>query len=570
MIRSIQQGMQAGILGLVLVLAACSPAEIAPVAPAGVIPVGDPSAQVARSPRGVVASASVLATEVGARVLAEGGNAVDAAVATAFALAVVEPSMSGLGGRASILIRTPEGEVHGIDGLNQVPSGYREGSGADPRYERAAIPGVPAALGRALEEHGSWPLPRVMDGAIRLAGEGFRLPAAEAGRWAGAAAELRGQPAALGSFLHPDGTPRSPGERVTQPLLARTLRGIAQEGVQLFYRGWIADSIHADMVRNGAFITGEELAAYQALTAIPATGGYRGHHLHSNFRPAAGHAVIQALQTLEAVGELPPTAGEAAWGALVGQAMHGALEDRNQRRGTEPESARLLTSPEHAATRAEGIVRPGSTTAHPDGRGALRESFPQAAAFSPGVLVGAPSDREATTHLSVADADGWVVALTQSLGPSMGTRLVAPGLGFLFATRLGSEPGSRPSSTIAPTLVVRPDGRPLMALGGAGDARIVSAVIQVVSRVLDHGMSLEEAVAAPRIHPDGPLALRLESGPLGSWAPAERERLAASGFTIEDSPSSFFGRVHAVALEEGGVLGVAEPRWNGGAAGPLR
>jgi gamma-glutamyltranspeptidase/glutathione hydrolase len=152
----------------------------------------------------------------------------------------------------------------------------------------------------------------------------------------------------------------------------------------------------------------------------------------------------------------------------------------------------------------------------------------------------------------------------------MGTRLVAPGLGFIFEKRLGETPGSLPASTISPTIVVPPDGRPVFALGGAGDSRIISAVIQVISRVVDQGLTLPEAVAAPRVHPDAERTLRIEEGPVASWTATDRERLAAWGYTLVPAPSGFFGRVHAVKLgtRTSDALGVAEPRWTGAASGP--
>lgn len=557
--------------------------------------ISDPTLQTVRSAGGVVASASVFATEAGARILAEGGNAVDAAVAAAFALAVTEPSMSGLGGRASIVVRTPDGRVHGIDGLNQVPRGYRPDV-APPGYDRAAVPGVPAALGRLHREHGSLPLERVLAPAIRLAEEGFVLPEPEADRFASAADDLREIGAgARGTYLLDDGSSPEAGTLFRQPYLAAVLRAIGQEGVDVFYRGWIADSIDADMRRAGGFVTREELAAYEALPALPVQGTYRGYGVVSNFRPASGHSVIEALHILEALDpagtELSDRGpdGEARWAALVGQAMGLAIADRNREGSSEEEVARLLTSVPFARERARDVVVPPRTGAGapdhdaseaaasdrgarlpPDARLAARPARGPTREPRPGTLVTAPTDREATTHLSAADGAGMVVALTQSLGPSMGTRLVAPGLGFLYATRLGTEPGSRPSSTIAPTILLDHRDAPVLALGGAGDARIISAVIQVLSRVVDRGMTLEEAVAAPRVHPDGPLTLRIEDGPLAGWPNSVRERLESWDLSLVPSPSGYFGRVHAVAplALDGSVLGVAEPRWNGGAAGP--
>ena len=348
------------IAALVLVLAsACAAAPVRPVPPAPGSPaaITPPAAQQAHGEHGVVASATPWATEVGATVLAEGGNAVDAAVATAFALAVTEPSMSGLGGRASLIIRTPDGALHGIDGLNQVPRAYKANSGLPPGYERAAIPGMPAALARALSEHGTWTLARVLAPAIRLAEEGIVLREAEAGRWAAAAPELIKYPAARGTYLKADGSPWRAGDRVTNALLARTMQTLAAEGIESFYRGSIAAAIDADMRRQGGFILREDLAAYEALAAIPARGTYRGFQIASNFRPAAGHAVIQALQSMEDLA-VPGPHEPARWAAVVGQAMHYALADRGLRAGTEEESAQRLTSLAHARDRAKNIVIP--------------------------------------------------------------------------------------------------------------------------------------------------------------------------------------------------------------------
>lgn len=544
---------------------AAAPARPASPAPGSTALVTPPSAQQARSENGVVASATPWATDAGATVLAHGGNAVDAAVAIAFTLAVTEPSMSGLGGRASLIIRTPDGALHGIDGLNQVPRGYKANSGLPPGYERAAIPGMPAALARALSEHGTWTLARVLAPAIRLAEEGFILGGAEAGRWAAAAPELNKYPAARGTYLKPDGSVWRAGDLVTNPLLATTMRTLAAEGVESFYRGSIAAAIDADMRRQGGFILREDLAGYEALTAIPARGTYRGYQIASNFRPAAGHAVIQALQSMEGLA-VPGPHDPARWAAVIGQAMHYALTDRGRRSGTEEESAALLTSIAHARDRAKNIVMPDADP-RPLGRWTDTPIVPWT--IPPGTLVSAASDREATTHLSTVDREGRLVAWTQSLGPAMGTGLVAPDLGFLYATRLGTAPGSRPASTIAPTIVSPPNGAPPFALGGAGDARIISAVTQVISRVVDHRMSLADAVAAPRVHPDEPKVLRIEEGPVARWSADDRARLERWGFTLVSAPSGFFGRVHAVWLGTPS-LGVAEPRWTGGTAGPTR
>ncbi len=521
----------------------------------GCVRTTDPASQLVTSPAGAVAAASRHATAAGAQVLAEGGNAADAAVTAAFVLAVTEPSMSGLGGRASIVVRTPGGRIEGIDGLNQVPAGWRPGG--EPGYERAAVPGVPAALSTLLADHGTWSLERVLQPAIRLADEGFPLEEDEAARFAAAAEDLRLHPGSAACYLRPDGSPYEAGDRFAQPDLAATLRTMAEEGIDAFYHGRIAERIAEDMRERGGFITREDLADYRALPAIQVRGTYRGVGLVSNFRPASGHAVIQALQMMDTF-DPADFEGPAEWAAVTAGAMRIAISDRRRTFGDEDTSALQLTSTAWARERAAGIQLPGE------------EEEPPAAVIPAGEHTLFEPDEDHTTHLSVMDASGYAVALTQSLGPSMGTRLVTPGLGFLYATRLGSEPGSRPSSTISPTLLLDPEGTPLLAVGCAGDDRIITAIVQVISSLADRGRTLEEAVAAPRVHPGGGRRLLVELGDPIAWEDEHLARLATFGFDLEPTPSSAFGRVHAVRYDPISRIftGVAEPRWDGGAAAP--
>jgi gamma-glutamyltranspeptidase/glutathione hydrolase len=448
--------------------------------------------------------------------------------------------------------------VYGIDGLNQVPRSFRDG--APPGYATAAIPGVPAAIVHAVEKYGSWPLARIMEPAIRLAEEGFALTPLEATRFAAAADELRTFEGSRRYFLKPDGSTYAPGERFIQKDLGRTLRGIAEGGARAFYRGWIADSIHADMVRHGGFITRDELAGYEALPAILVRGSYRGHDIVSNYDPAAGHVVIEALHIMEhfELGKLP----SAEYASIVGQSMQLALTDRSRGTGSREERARQLTSKEHAAERAKEVEVPGPGARVPAGDAG--EGEPEPWWLRP--------DQDNTTHFSVVDSNRMAVSLTQSLGPVLGTRLASPGVGFLYATRLGSVPGSRPGSTISPTIVTDPAGRLLYVLGGAGDSRIISAVIQTLSRAIDQQLPLESAVGAPRVHPTGETMLRVERDPRRGWTDAEMDRLKALGFTVETSPSSYYGRVHAIVVdhETRRLIGVAEPRGLGSASGPVR
>jgi gamma-glutamyltranspeptidase / glutathione hydrolase len=511
--------------------------------------VTDPVQKLVRSSDGVVATAHPLAAAAGARILAQGGNAVDAAVAAGFALAVVEPTMSGLGGRASMVLRLPSGEIVAIDGLNQVPAGYRAQTGIPDGYDRAAVPGLPAALLHALERYGTMSRQQVLAAAILFAEDGFPLSRDQAAFIAGAADDLRAYPASARYFLKPDGSTYRAGERFVQRDLARTLRALAEHGAAGLYGGWVADSIDADMARHGGFITREALAAYEALPAITVRGSYRGHEVVSAFRPSAGHTVIQALHMLETL-DVPPVQG-AEWASLVGQAMQLALQDRSRTFGDEAESARVLTSREHAAERAREISPTGPSGRLPGLQDAVGYQGP---------------DRENTTHLSTADRFGGFVALTQSLGPSLGTRLAASGTGIVYATRLGAVPGSRPGSTISPTVVLR-DGQVRFVLGGAGDNRIITAVIQTLSRAIDHDMTLADAMAAPRVHPVSATELRLEEG---RWDDVSRRRLQSFGFELTTGTPTWFGRVHAVEVMGAEFVGIAEPRGFGGAAAPRR
>src|SRR5687767_4215042 len=244
-----------GVLLVALVLGACSFAPV-PRAPAG-LEQSQP-AQIARSAHGMVVSGSPLASRVGATVLEQGGNAVDAAVATAFALSVVEPTMSGIGGRTQLLIRTANGEFAGIDGTTEVPVAYPYGAvGADEAaygYTTIAIPGTVAALAAALARYGTLPLARVLEPAIALAEDGFVLPAAEAARIAGVAARLGDFAGSRQYSLRPDGTPYGAGDRLVQRDLGRTLRTIARDGPNGFYRGDVAQRIASDITRHGGWL----------------------------------------------------------------------------------------------------------------------------------------------------------------------------------------------------------------------------------------------------------------------------------------------------------------------------
>lgn len=553
-------------LGAILVvgLLACQPSEEDGAGSAGAEAAAPP--QVARSTEGMVVAAQPLATRAGVQMLERGGNAADAAAATAFALGVVEPSMSGLGGRTQILVRTPEGQLHGIDATTQAPESYDPDTAEQASYGYATvgIPGTVAGLTKLLSDHGSLPLATVIQPAIEYAEEGYELLPGEAERQQRAADRLVEFEGSRAYFLEADSTAREAGELFVQEDLARTLRAIAEGGADAFYRGAIADSIAADMQAKGGHLTREALASYEARDVEVVRGSYRGYELAGNWIPSYGAITVEILHILETfpMDELD----EVQWGAVVDQAIRAAYRDRGDQESRE--DAERLTSKEWARQRAGDVVVPEAEPA----------PATSAAGAAPALATApAPAEWSApghTTHLSTADSAGMAVALTQSLGPAMGSKVVAPGLGFVYAATLGGylgrlEGGERASSHISPFMALR-DGRPAFVLGAAGGSRIPSAVVQVLSRAVDRGMDFPEAMAAPRVHPDGDTIV-VEATDDPGWSADQIETLRAMGFPVTPVERvGAFGRIHGIryhpATDE--WQGVADPDWEGSAAAP--
>lgn len=541
-----------------------------------------PAAKDLRSAEGVISAAHPLASQAGAQMLARGGNAVDAAVAAAFVLSVVEPTMSGLGGRAQILIRLPDGRHVGIDGTTQAPATYDPDTAPQASYGYATVgvPGVPAALLRALEEYGTLDRETVMAPAIRIATEGFEVLPLEAERLASALERIREFEGTSAAFLNAAGTTFVAGERWTQPDLAGVLRAIAEGGHDAFYRGPIAERMAADIQAHGGAVTMESLAAYEAVDTEIVTGSYRGHDLVGMWVPSYGAITIEVLHLLETLDVA--AMDEAEWALAVAEAIRVGYLDRSEQ-GTAADAARL-TSKAWARERAERM-RIGAGVGvggGPDGAAGAApwEAEWQAPREMPWEPLWEAVPDGHTTHLTTADRDGMVVSLTQSIGPTMGSVVATPGLGFLYAATLGGylgrmEPGERARSHISP-FMVESDGEPFLAMGGAGGSRIPTAIVAVVSRVIDHGLGLPEALQAPRVVPAAfgestPLAVSLEvSTGMGFDAPA-LAALRAMGVEVgEVARAGAFGRIHAVRWhpETGEWEGAADPDWEGVAAAP--
>lgn len=524
--------------------------------------------QDAFSRAGMVVTAHPVATRVASEILRAGGNAADAAVAAAFAVAIVEPSMNGIGGRNQILIRTAEGKTSGIDATTEVPSSYDplKALPALVGYPTIGVPGALAGLAFLHEKYGTTKWNVLLAPSIRLAESGFILLPGEAARQAAAADTVRDFPGSQEVFLDDAGQPFEAGDTFTQHDYARSLRRIARHGPSAFYEGRIARKMARDISSHGGWVDRASLAAYEARPAEIVRGSYRGFDLVGLGSPAAGMVAIVALQILETfpMAELDPP----SWAIVVAEAIRLAFEDFDEFDGR-PETLKRTLSKQHAQTRAAEIVlaRPPVAVAH-----ARAGELPAAESLAGQDRLMEPHGEGHTTHLTIVDGQGMAVAITQTLGLSLGSKVATPGLGFLYATTMGGYlgdvlPGQRAVSSISPFLVER-DGKPLMVLGAAGGRRIPSAVVQAICRHLDQGLELPRSLAAPRVHPGSEGTILLETAP-GGWDAATIEAIGVQGYLTEEIPrAGVFGRVHGVLVQGDGIVGAADPDWEGSAEAP--
>ncbi len=510
--------------------------------------------KVRQSANGLVVSGHPLATKAGVEMLSRGGNAVDAAVAAAFSLAVVEPSMSGIGGRTQILIYSPETGFHGIDGTTAAPSDYDYENAPKKRYgyPSIGIPGVVKGLTKALNEHGSLSRMVVMNPAIETAEKGHPLISGEAIRMALVNKQLNEFAGSRRHFLNPDGSPLVPGQWFVQKDLAKVLRAVAMEGPDVFYRGWIAETLVADNKAKGGVLSMKALGEYEAMDSHIVKGNYRGHDLTALWMPAFGAITIEALQILESLSN--DLTNNQDWGENVYHAIEAAYLDRRKQKSLA--DADRLTSRDWAEKRAADV--------HNDQASVNWSNLPESYT--------APMGH--TTHLTVVDKNGMIVSLTQTVGTIMGSKVATPGFGFVYAQTLGGylgevKGGDRAPSHISP-IIISNDGQPILALGAAGGSRIPSSIVAVISRVIDQNHTLEKAMALPRVQPtaDG---VDIEFTGENGFNAADSTYFASMGHavTVQRKPARF-GRVHAVMKNRKGDswTGVADPDWEGSAGSP--
>ena len=560
-------------LSLILIFSACSPNTKEPEV--------DNNPKTESSSLGMIAAAQPLATEAGKKMLEAGGNA---AIATGFMISVVEPTMNSIGGRSLVFLRTPDGKYVGYNGMTEIPASFvSPEEPATKGYGTIATPGVVANLIRLYQEYGTLPLETIMAPAIAAAENGFEVLPGEARRHQSGFKAFKDNPGFKAQMLKEDSITYKAGEILKQPDLAETLKRIAATGGKDFYEGETAEKIAADMEVNGGFVSLDDLKNYKALDARYVTTNYRGYDIHTMPAPAGGGLIVKTLNILENFDMAAMT--DAQWAAVVNQALSHAVESMGY--DYKEEDIDFVQSREWAKEKAGTIIVPDASQAslHDFDLSDHKQLLASNTDWT-GNTWGPESHH--TTHFVTADCNNMVVSITQTVGPLFGSKVITKGLGFVYASTMGAylsasdqSPGSRPRTTIAPTVVTK-DGEVVMTLGAAGGLRILSGIVQVISRSIDQGMSLEQAVAAPRIHPhrgnmvDGKrtfdrMRFSAEFTPENGWSAADSAFWAGAGFNVEQIERyGAFSRVHAISKDpETGVwTGMADLDWEGTADAP--
>jgi gamma-glutamyltranspeptidase/glutathione hydrolase len=548
------------------------------VVPAAAYAAGPPPV---RGEHGVVASRTKLASQVGIDIMRKGGNAIDAAVATGFALAVTWPSAGNIGGGGFMVIRLADGTVVTNDHREVAPAAatrtmYQDEQGevidglSTDSHLAAGVPGTVDGLLSVLERHGTKSRKEVLVPAIRLAREGFRLSSWHASSFREVVAEMQDYPASVAKFTKDDGKGYEAGDLFRQPELAETLQRIAEKGRAGFYQGKTADALVAEMERGGGLITHQDLESYESIWREPVKGRYRGDTIWTMPPPSSGVLIIEILNMLEPFDVGTLGFGSAALVHRMIEAERRAYADRATHLGDpafHDVPIDMLTSERYARMRMKSFDPKRATDSDDVGAGSW------------------PKESRQTTHVSTLDAAGNAVAYTTTLNFGYGSRIVVPGAGFLLNNEMddfsakpgvpnaygliGGEanaiaPGKRMLSSMSPTIVTR-DGKPLLVTGSPGGSTIITTTLQVIMNVVDHGMSLSNAVGVPRFHhqwkPD-----RVVYEPYG-LSPDTRAILEKMGHKL--APWTFgrgIGEANSAMRTEDGLYGMADPRVNGAAA----
>ena len=506
---------------LVLVLALSAPATVLGT-----------GAQPVRARQGMVASQNFMASQVGIEVLWAGGNAVDAAVATAFTLAVTHPTAGNIGGGGFLLYRPASGDPVAYDFREMAPAGstptmFLTAGAYDAKKHHEShlsvgVPGTVAGLHMAWRAHGKLPWRRLLDPAIAMARDGIVVTPGLSRSLRRVLPAMKPYPASVAAFTR-KGVPYEAGDLLQQTDLAEALERIAEKGPAGFYEGKTAELIETEMKRGGGLITREDLKAYRPIKRVPLHGRYRGYDVWA-MPPisSGGTALLEMLNVLEGYDLKAKGFGSADTVHLMAETMRRAYADR----------ARYLGDPE--ANPAMPIARLVSTDYARQVRSTIDEK--KASTSSPSSFEW-PAESHETTHLSIIDADRNTVSLTYTLEDSYGSKIVVPGAGFLLNNEMGdfnagpglttaeglvgtdpnlAAPGKRMLSSMTPTILSK-DGKVALAIGSPGGRTIINTVLQVIVAFVDFGMNVQEAIDAPRFHhqwlPDRILAERYGLSP---------------------------------------------------------
>jgi len=537
----------------------------------------------AHSDYGMVSTGSVEATRAGVGILEKGGNAVDAAVAAAFALGVADPGGSGLGGMTYVLVSLADGRTIAIDGSAIVPLAADpatllelRNSGEHMGAKSVAVPATLAALNHALEKYGTMKLGEVLQPAIEIADQGFRLSSNTVAWTTGYLEEIRASRFLRFVVLEGGNQAGAAGDVLCRPDLASTYRHLAEKGPASFYRGELARTIVRDLRSLGGYVQEVDLARVRARELQPLRTKYRGAEIISYPWPGGGGEVAETLNILQTFSREFLAEDSADRLHVMIEAFRIANSD-HLIFGHDPVLQAMggvdYLSEEHARERASLII-PG-------------RAIPEEALGNAG-----PNPRmgEHTTHLSVIDSNGTAVGLSQTLCRQYGAKIATPGLGFPYNScleffdfeNLGSpyylSPRARYATTMAPTIVRRDDQ--VMILGSAGSDRITPSVVEVISKVIDRNMGIRDAVVAPRVlwnsaHDPERICIEI-TDPITK---KDADRLQTFGFDhmfrldfppVPRGDLAFFGGVNAVFYDPttGIFSGVGDPRRSGFALGP--
>ncbi|EMG6371333.1 gamma-glutamyltransferase [Salmonella enterica subsp. diarizonae serovar 11:k:z53] len=527
-----------------------------------------------RATQGMVASVDAMATQVGMDILKQGGNAVDAAVAVGYALAVTHPQAGNLGGGGFMLLRTKDGATTAIDFREMAPAGATRDMFLDEQGNpdskksltsplASGTPGTVAGLSLALEKYGSLPLNSVVRPAIKLAQEGFIVNDALADDLKTYGSEVLPHHENSKAIFWKDGEPLKKGDKLVQQDLANSLTMIAENGPDAFYKGEIARQIAQQMQQNGGLITTDDLAAYQAVERTPVSGEYRGYQIFSMPPPSSGGIhIVQILNILENFDMNKYGFGSADAIQIMAEAEKYAYADRSEYLG-DPDFVNVPWQALTCKTYAKSIA----------GQIDINKAKPSSE-IRPGKL--APYESDQTTHFSVVDKDGNAVAVTYTLNTTFGTGIVAGNTGILLNNQMddfsakpgvpnvyglvGGEanavgPKKRPLSSMSPTIVVK-DGKTWLVTGSPGGSRIITTVLQMVVNTIDFGMNVAEATNAPRFHHQWlPDELRVEKG----FSPDTLKLLEQKGQKV--ALKEAMGSTQSIMVgPDGELYGASDPR----------